>query len=313
MKSSFYIHHPEVFQGEHKLQKKDYFEGWYFKNTSPSFSISFIPGIHIQQGKKKAFIQVITKHHSYYVTYAYEEFSYSTNPFFIRIGQNIFSKEYLHLDIEDLSQNLIIQGELFYTNPHFIQTTSLSPTIMGPFAFLPFMECNHGVLCMKNTIQGFLTYHNETYSFEEGIGYIEKDWGTSFPSSYIWCQANHFENVSASFFLSIATIPKPFPFTGFICSFLLEGKEYRFASYNKSKIIKKNWTDSSLDILLKQGVDTIRVTSKFEKGLMLKAPNKGNMTIDIFETIDANLEVSLYHKGQLVFCQSSPQAGLEIV
>ncbi|MCK7537696.1 MAG: tocopherol cyclase family protein [Marinilabiliales bacterium] len=29
--------------------------------------------------------------------------------------------------------------------------------------------------------------------FSGGRGYIEKDWGHSFPSAYVWMQSNHFQ------------------------------------------------------------------------------------------------------------------------
>ena len=62
MKKIFLIKNPESFQGEKYLREnKDYFEGWYFKNTNINHSISFIPGINIDSKEKKAFIQIITK------------------------------------------------------------------------------------------------------------------------------------------------------------------------------------------------------------------------------------------------------------
>ena len=78
---------------------------------------------------------------------------------------------------------------------------------MGPFSHLSFMECNHAILSMKHSVSGILMFNGKILNFDQGIGYIEKDWGTSFPSSYLWCQANDFFTRTTSFFLSIATIP----------------------------------------------------------------------------------------------------------
>ena len=59
---------PDLFQGEKILTKnKDYFEGWYFKNTNNENGISFIPGINVTEKEKNAFIQVITNNNSYLV------------------------------------------------------------------------------------------------------------------------------------------------------------------------------------------------------------------------------------------------------
>ena len=60
-------------------------------------------------------------------------------------------------------------------------------------AFASFMECNHAILSMQNRIDGLVNVNHNKISFNNSIGYIEKDWGCSFPKSYIWCQGNHFQ------------------------------------------------------------------------------------------------------------------------
>lgn len=224
MKKLFLMKHPELFQGENKLNTSTYFEGWYFKNSTDTFGISFIPGIHIEKGNKKAFIQVITQDNSYYVSYPFEDFHFEHSPFFIQIKDNFFSKDKLHLAITDKNQNLMVSGDISYSNSKNITSTKISPNIMGPFSYLPFMECNHGILSMKNSIQGSILLNEESFSLDSGTGYIEKDWGSSFPQSYIWCEGNRFKHSDSSFFLSVATIPKPIHFTGFICSLLVKRK-----------------------------------------------------------------------------------------
>ena len=70
MKKLLLIKNPELFQGENNINtNKDYFEGWYFKNTTKNDAISFIPGININGKERKAFIQVITPYCSYFVNY----------------------------------------------------------------------------------------------------------------------------------------------------------------------------------------------------------------------------------------------------
>ena len=131
MKKLRLITNPELFQGEKYLNKnKNYFEGWYFKHTSDKLNISFIPGISINKKIKKAFIQIITNNASYNVDYNIEDFTYSNNPFYIKIGKNYFSKEKIHIDINDKSQKLIIYGDIKYTNIKNIKSTKISPNIM---------------------------------------------------------------------------------------------------------------------------------------------------------------------------------------
>ena len=50
MNRLFLMKNPDLFQGEKYLNtNKNYFEGWYFKNTNNIESISFIPGINIDE------------------------------------------------------------------------------------------------------------------------------------------------------------------------------------------------------------------------------------------------------------------------
>ena len=209
---------PELFQGEKNIKtNNNYFEGWYFKNTNNENGISFIPGININEKEKKAFIQVITKDSSYFVNYNINDFEFGYEPFYIKIVNSIFSKNGVHIDIKDDAQNLKVYGDIRYSNGRNIDTNLLNPNIMGPFSYIPFMECNHAILNMKNRAEGFIDINNSKIMFNDGIGYIEKDWGCSFPKSYIWCQGNNFQNSNASFMISVADVPfKVFHFRGVI-------------------------------------------------------------------------------------------------
>lgn len=313
MNSFYLLENPEVFQGENKINHANcYFEGWYFKNTGKDISISFIPGIHIENGLKSAFIQIITNSFSYYISYPYNEFNFSCEPFSITIGNNLFSLDKIKIDIQN--KDISINGELCYNNHAQIKKNIFTPNIMGPFSFIPFMECNHAILSMKHEITGFLTINDKHYNFNNGIGYIEKDWGSSFPTSYIWTQANNFQNEDASLFLSVATIPlSRFSFTGFICSFILGSKEYRFATYNGSKIIKCNISKNNFNIKLKNKDYILHIYSNNKNSFSLKAPRCGAMEKEIFESIDSTVYVCLSKEENILFEGESKNAGLEIV
>lgn len=53
-------------------------------------------------------------------------------------------------------------------------------------------------------VEGTVKVNDQEIDFTGGRGYIEKDWGSSFPKRYIWIQSNHFEEPTASLFFSIA-------------------------------------------------------------------------------------------------------------
>lgn len=315
MRKLFLIQNPELFQGEaHLKTNKYYFEGWYFKHTNKNGGISFIPGININSQKKNAFIQIITANTSYFVNYNIEDFAFSHNPFHIQIGNNYFSKDSIRINIHDTKQNLIICGKLKYSHGQNITVNFFHPNIMGPFSYLPFMECNHAILCMKSKVNGSITINDRRISFDNAIGYVEKDWGCSFPKSYIWCQGNDFKNPLASFMLSIADIPLgSFRFQGIICVLIINKKEFRFSTYNNAKLVKYDVNANSLNVVLKKGCYSLQVKSNNTSARKLLAPVKGKMEKDVFESITASMTVTLKKKNKIIFSDISVNCGLEIV
>lgn len=313
MKKLNLIKKPAVFQGEDYLNnQKNYFEGWYFKNTSKNYNISFIPGISIDKNTKKSFIQIITNENSYNIDYELSDFTFSENPFYIKIKDNYFSFDEIILNIN--SKAIKIKGKLNYYNTIKIKQNIFNPNIMGPFSYLSFMECNHAIIAMKNNIKGYLSINNKKYRFKDGIGYIEKDWGTSFPKSYIWTQANNFLRKNTSFMLSTAHIPfKVFNFKGLISVLIINGKEYRFATYNGAKIIKEITNDDKVEITLKKGNYILEIITKLNNDYKLIAPVKGQMNKEITESISSTLSLVLKENDKIIYEDTSNDCGLEIV
>ncbi len=306
---------PELFQGEKYLDtNRDYFEGWYFKNTNNEEGISFIPGINIDNKNKKAFIQVITNNTSYFVNYDINDFEFKHNPFCIKIGNNTFTKGFINIDIRDDSQNLKVNGNIKCSNTKNIKTNILKPNIMGPFSYIPYMECNHAILSMKNNISGYIDINNKEINFNNSNGYIEKDWGYSFPKSYIWCQGNNFQKSNASFMLSIADIPLKFvDFRGIICALIIGNQEFKFTTYNNTKIVRYDVTNNYLDIMLKKVNYYLNIKSTYNEGLKLFAPVKGKMEKDIFESICSAITLTLRKDNTIIFSDTSLNCGIEVV
>jgi len=314
------IKNPELFQGNKK--KDHYFEGWYFKAVSSNelYSVACIPGISVNKKDPHAFIQVfISKEEhddfslkTHYYRFDSNEFKYSNEPFSIEIGENHFSKEILSLNLKDETMN--VTGTLELRNIYSIKTSFLSPNIMGPFAYLGFMECYHGVISMSHEVHGSLIVNEETILFEKAKGYIEKDWGKSFPKQYIWIQSNHFKDSKTSFMFSYATIPFGIlSFKGLIANLLYNGKEIRFATYNFSKIKLTDLKENEVKFRLKKGKYLLLAHAKSEKQIDLKSPNKGMMIDQIKEGLSGWIQIELYIKKKLVYKDIGYHAGIEIM
>lgn len=305
---------PEVFQGS--LRKKPYFEGWYFKHVSADEKVvyAFIPAVSLNADDPHAFIQVINgiTGETQYVSYPLADFRYETRKLWAQVGNSTFTREGIQLDIAD--QNLHIKGELKYRNTRPYPGNLLAPGIMGWYSWVPFMECYHGVVSANHRLEGELDINGQSVSFEQGKGYIEKDWGKSFPECWIWMQANGFEEPDASVFLSIAKIPWMGKFfMGFIAFLYYKGRYYRFATYNKSKLVRVERKGNALDILLERKNTTLNINIHTRSSGELIAPLSGSMSRRIKESIDSEVEVCLKQKEDVLFSGSSRRAGLEII
>jgi hypothetical protein len=169
---------------------------------------------------------------------------------------------------------------------------------------------------MHHDLSGTLhrTDREEEISFDQGLGYMEKDWGKSFPSWWIWMQSNHFsENKKASLMVSIARIPfLGSHFNGFLGGWYFEGKLYRFTTYTGAKL-KTKIVGETIHITLSDKVYRLEIQAKHEPGAgELKSPIKGEMTGKVNESLQGILQVSFFQGDKCLFQDRAEMAGLEV-
>lgn len=309
------LFNPEIFQGKYK--NKNYFEGWYYKlvDKNESNSIAFIPGIAFDEsGRSHAFIQLIDSlgYKTDYFKFPFESFKYSENGLNVSIDGNNFTNNSIDINI---NRDYIIKGSLEFIEIEAFPKTPFSPGIMGPFSFVPFMECYHGVVNIHHKIKGSLIIDDKEVDFTKGYGYIEKDWGRSFPKWWVWMQCNHFSEEGNSLMFSIAEIPwLKRHFTGFISFLKIKDKLYRFATYTGAKIKKLDYKDGSIEIIVEDKDHTLSIKGRYDEGGVLKAPKNGLMDRMISESISSDVEVILRDKRpNIVFKDQGKNAGLELV
>ncbi|TFG90095.1 MAG: hypothetical protein E4H16_02460 [Candidatus Atribacteria bacterium] len=219
------VFRPWAFQGS--LTRQKYFEGWYFKHVSANKEDvwSFIPGISLSREGRHAFIQVLNGRtgESNVFEYGVEEFSASGKDLDVHLGKSHFSTSGVSLEVQNESGK--IDGKISYASIAQYPSTLINPGIMGWYSFVPFMECKHGVVSMRHKLSGGLQIDEQYVDFDGGTGYIEKDWGTSFPESWVWLHCNTFNSTQTSFTFSVAKIPwLGSYFIGFISFLSLEGR-----------------------------------------------------------------------------------------
>ena len=302
--------HPNMYQGWGI--EKSYFEGWYFKivDASEDFVFAVIPGISKDvNGKQHAFIQVLDgkRCKASYHYFDANDFIPSEKEFQLQLGNNSFSSSTLQLDLPEL------KGSFIFKNPHPWPKMLGAPGIMGWYSFVPFMECYHGVVSLHHLLSGEMEVYGEKVDFTNGIGYIEKDWGTSFPRSWIWTQSNHFGNdEKISLMASVAHIPwLGSYFIGYIVGFLWNGKLHRFATYTGAKM-KATLTEKEVHLSFKDNRYRLEIIGQQAPGAKLVSPIIGEMTGKVNESMQGVLQVCFFEKEKLVFKGIGKNAGLEI-
>ncbi len=309
------LYNPEVFQGN--LRRRNYFEGWYFKQVTGDFSdtVAIIPGISTVKNDPHSFIQVMNGSTGFtdYIRYPLKDFRWERNDFFVEVGSSTFSRRGINLKIK--SDNTSLIGKIDFINLINYPKRIFSPGIMGWYSFIPFMECNHGVVSVSHDLTGMITLNNRVIRFDGGKGYIEKDWGVSFPEAWIWVQSNNFNNHDSSFMLSIAKIPWMGRFFIGLISFLhLDNKFYLFNTCNRSVFSDIRNDKDTLDVTLINKMHKLKITVFKKSFCDLKAPVSGEMSRRIKESTDSELQLQLFDRqNNPVYEGKGKNVGLEII
>jgi len=313
------IWNPGIFQGFNR--KDHYFEGWYYKMVAPGGKhvLAVIPGMarNEKSGDSHSFVQVLngTTGGVQYHRYPADAFSASKTEHDIRVGASRFRPGKIELDIDDKEGSL--KGSLTFGALAPWPVTFFHPGYMGWYAFVPFMQCNHGVLSFDHSITGSLHHNDTSIDFTNGRGYLEKDWGTSFPGSWIWMQSNHFEESGISWMCSIATIPwLGSQFTGFGAGLYLKGSFYPFNTWNGAKIQKLTASKTRTTFTLLHRSYRIEVDASGQSGAKLRSPVFGEMADTVLESLQGEIRLRFYleEKGgwREVFSGIGQNSGLEI-
>lgn len=286
------------FHGENKTGP--YFEGWYFKcRQADGSTVALIPALHIDDsGRRSASVQVIAPGGVWWLEYPQEEFSASQQQLRVQLGNNLFSESGITLKIE--KPGISVHGTL-----QFGPFLRLESDIMGPFRFLPNMECTHGVISMAHSLQGQLVLNGTALDFSGGTGYIETDRGRAFPNRYLWTQCTF---PGGSLMLSIASIPfAGLRFTGCICAIVYKGEEYRLATYRGVRV--ERWSDDGA--VIRQGKYRLQIDVLEKQPQPLRAPVNGIMGRTIHESVCTRVRCRFWCGDRLLFYRTDDHGSFE--
>jgi hypothetical protein len=305
--------HPAMYHGHHR--RPPYFEGWYYKLVSADerHRYAVIPGVILGQ-RGHSFVQVLD---GVGARVAYHEFPLgafeaSYTDFDLRIANNRFDGDGFALDLDTAAGRT--SGRIRVLAPRPWPVRLLSPGIMGWYAWVPAMECYHGVLSFDHALEGSLVIDGQEIDFTGGRGYMEKDWGAAFPEGYVWMQTNHFERPRVCLTASVAVIPwLRTAFPGFIIGLWLDGRLYRFATYTGARLESIQIDDEHVRWAVRDRRLRLEMEATRAEGGLLKGPTVLDMGRRVNETLNASVRVRLSDmRGALLFEGTGRHAGLEV-
>lgn len=282
--------------------KKKRFEGWYFKLVSKELTMAFIPEISAESEEKGALtgsLQVVFADRSYYLTYNHAVSL--RRHFYVVLGKNVFTDACIsvNLSVEDISINGILTFE---------DCGAKRFNVMGPLRFFP-MPCKHAILTMEKKVSGTLKINGKDVSFGGGTLYLEKDWGTSFPRSYMWTQCGDFDGEGVRISAAIAEMPL-IDLCGCYACIEYKGKKYKLATYQgaRAEVMELSGFRIRQRGLVFEG-KVIHI--KASGGVKLKSPINAQMTEETTEYLKCTVEYRLHRNGEEIFTIRSSRASYE--
>jgi len=317
------VWHPSRFQGAGK--RRSYFEGYYIKivDAPQGVALALIPGVSYNaEGIGHAFIQVldgIAKTAEYH-EFSLEDFAYAKTGFDLRIGNSSFHESGIEVDLPNLKLSLKHVSSISWPWKWW------SPGAMGPFSFVPGMECRHGVVSLHHTVRGSLrtlsTDGTQALKNEpvlqlspQAVGYIEKDWGRSFPRGWVWLQTNHLEGETDPCCLMVSAGRVPWitgAFRGFITAIHFRGRFIPFTTYNGARFeltLEDNYARMEFS---RKGIK-LSITAFHAPGVDLISPILGDgMLGRVNESMQATARVRLTEHNHTLLDSTARYVGFEI-
>lgn len=293
------IFNPNLYHGANK--NNNFFEGWYFKivDRFNLHKLAIIPGVSYGNNKEDShsFIQIINGYDTTYnyLKYDVEDFKFnnSNKKFRVCVNSNIFTLDHLNLNI--IEKDLNIKGYLVFKNIVKWPSNIFSPGSMGWYNYIKFMECYSQVCILNGSLVGSLDLNNKTLDFTGGKIYIEKNWGKSFPKSWLWIQSNSFKNRSVSLTCSLGEVPFcKRKFQGHIIGLTIDNKFISFTTMNRSKVnINRLGNDITLTAQKRNLKLTLKTYTNDNEFILCNGPQNGTMSPMVKETLSGSLYLLL--------------------
>ena len=307
------IYSPEKFQGN--SNKKPHFETWRVKFVTANHSQSVLFTISVCYGKYPTCaiqIQDGNTGATNIIELSPEKLKASKKCFDVSVDNFKLNSYGLNLDF--CSGGIELCGSLKFGPFKSFPKSILSPGIMGPLSFNPFLPVHHAIISMNHKVDGEIKINGKNYLFDEGSGYIEKSWGNFYPKSWVMIQCHTFNIENTSFFFVAAPAQlQNRTMQGMLC-FLKNGdKIYNLSMYKGAKI--ENISYNQRIFFIEASCNNI----KFDATIIprtygsLKVPSPESKEWMMHECLNATLHINVFENGEKILTAEGEQSSFDLV
>ncbi len=296
-----------------KKKKRNYFEGWYFREQSEALTMAFIPALHYdEEGRMTGSLQVVFPEKSWFIAYDHPVNMNLPDSLFVVLGKNVFTEACIHLDIDE--PGLSIKGDIYFDREPAAKFRVMGPMglpgVSGLLQSSGLLPCGHKIWAMEQELSGELEINGNIFSFDGGKGYMEADYGKTFPKTYFWSHCNWFGEKS----LRITCAGVELPFAGnrgmlmgcFVC-IDQDGYKVKLATYRGARVEEI----SPNTFRIRQGKYVFEGWKMEGKPVKLQAPLGSAMSESTEEYLECTVRYKLSHNGETIFDEISQRAAYE--
>lgn len=301
-------------------RSRPFFEGWFYKAVDAARlqSVAVIPGFFrgLRPEEDYAFVQVYDGATGRVVHQRYEAkcFSVTRETGVVIIGANRFSPQQLTLEMPAAG----VFGSIMLRDLTPWPPGRFGTRVMGWFAWIPGLQCYHEVVSLGHRVDGTLSIAGNERDLTGGRGYLEKNWGRSFPGAWVWLQCNHFERPDVSLLLAVARVPLLGGAIRGVTAGHLDGRSfYRLGTYDGARLVGGSGGAGRLALEVANRSLTLEVavsaTSSGPVRERVLVPTAEGLMPGVTEVLNATVDCTLRRRGTVLFRGTGVCASLDVV
>jgi tocopherol cyclase len=276
------------------FERNKFFEGWFQKVYSKALKASFILiyGYATHNSDNEfGFLQILIPNQTPEIVYfPKNQVSCDIEKHQFRMGKNLLTTELIRIDINGISIELNMKNK---------QPFRTFKNSMGYTYFIPNLPCYHSVLNTAQSVSGEIKHQGQCYTLDHEMGYLEKNWGTTFPESYFWVHAVDPNNPAISLLFSRAKIvwlgKTYIKHVGYLC---YDGQQIELRELKNCAVSNSNISPENRIIQIRSASAQLDLALGYGREVQFKGPKDGALSRMIHHQADAKVEVSLTYENR---------------